>query len=283
MFSIRRDDYFIDTYNSISEVYNDLKDKKPRDGAEDSSESGSYGFTETYSLEEAFDLMIRGDEKIYKKITDAVKKIDITKILGNVIKKNSNYNDIVGYQANVPNYLKGIPTDMINVNPTRKSQKIINIIVNGSVSAMMDTEDIIKISSYYYLVIDLLEKSGYRCNVYVMSNFSEEDDGYILVRAKVDREPFNKYKMAFLLVNPSFHRRIGFKWIECCNCKGEPTDCGYGKPITDVDKIKDIFDKEMKCNFIVWSLQKDFQLKVEDIIERLKKDGIKIGDEINEK
>ena len=280
MLSIRKSDYLIDVYNSISEIYNDLKDKKPRPHAKNESDNRyEAGWAGSNSLEDAYNLMLHGDSKLYKKIKDAVKKIDITKILGNVIKRNTNYNDVVGFQVNVPNYLAGVPIDMINNHPTKKSQKIINIIVNTSVSAGIDSDDIIKAGAYYYTIIDLLEKAGYRCNVYVMASYRHDDEGYMVVRAKTDREPFNREKMAFLLAHPSFHRRVNFKWIECCPCKGEPTRSGYGTPITSEEHIKDVFDKELKSDFVVWSMQKDYKVSIGDLINRLKEKGIKIGDE----
>lgn len=270
----------IDIYNNISELYNDLKDKRPRPTARSESDDREQpDWAGSKSLEDAYQLMLHGDEELYRKIKNTVKKIDITKILGNVIKRNTNYNDVVGFQVNVPNFLAGVPIDMINNHPTRKSQKIINIIVNGSVSARISSDNIIKAGAYYYAIIDLLEKAGYRCNVYVMANYDHNDEGYMVVRAKTDREPFNREKMAFLLAHPSFHRRINFKWIECCPCDGEPTRSGYGTPVTDEDHIKKIFDKELKSDFIVWSLQKDYQVNIEEMIDRLKEKGIKIGED----
>ena len=277
MIHSRTRDYTFSCYTSISELYNDLNTKKRRPTADSESETGSKGFTGTKSLEEAWDLILHGDIELYKSIKDKAKAIDVTKILGNVIKRNSLYNSVVGFQANVHNYLLGLPEDMINHIPNRKSQKILNIVVNGSVSCGISTEDIEKAGAYYYIVIDLLEKSGYRCNVYVTCAFREGgDEGYLVLRAKTDREPFNREKMAFLLANPSFHRRINFKYIETCDCRSEPTHCGYGSPITEDEKIKKVIDKELNTDTIVWSIQKDYNVKVENIIERLEKQGIKL-------
>ena len=280
MLSLRRKNYILDCYSNISELYNDLKDKKRRRGSEKASESGDYHFTGTRSLEEAYKLMIYGDNELYKRIKDTVRSLNIEKILGNVIKKNTTYNSVVGFQPNVPNYLKGIPTDMIAEKQNKKSQKILNIVVNTTCSCGIDKDEIEKAGAYYYTIIDLLEKSGYRCNVYAMANYkTSEDEGYMLVKVKTDREPFNKEKTAFVLAHPSFQRRINFKWEECCDSKGEPTEYAYGKPITDNEKIKNVLNKELKANFIVWSIQEDYKVKIETLVNRLKEQGIKIGEE----
>ena len=274
----KRDGYIFECFSNISELYNGIKDRKKRYDAKEESNSDDYYFTKTHSLEESYDLMIHGDLELSKRINDEAKKIDISKILGNVVKRNSTYNSVVGYQVNVPNYLSGVPTDMIANLPKKTSQKVVNILVNTSVSCSVRASDIEKAGGYYYIVIDLLEKAGYRCNVYVLASYESYDDGYMIVRAKTDKEPFNKEKMAFLLAHPSFHRRINFKWMECVDCKGEPTRDGYGRPITDSEKIKNVVDKELKANFIIWNVQKDYKVKVEDILKNLEKDGIKIGE-----
>lgn len=280
MLSIRKNEYILDCYSDISDLYRDIKDKKRRKTARLASEERDYSFTHTYTLDEAYNLMIHGDSKLYKEIKDTVKSLNIDKILGNVVKKSSLYNSVVGFQPNVPNFLKGIPTDMIAEKQNKKSQKILNIVINTTCSCGVNASDITKAGAYYYTIIDLLEKSGYRCNVYSMANFhTYEDDGYMLLRIKTDREPFNKEKIAFVIAHPSFQRRINFKWMEGCNCKGEPTRESYGRPITDDNKIKLVLNKELKADFIVWSMQEDYKVKIERIIEKLKEQGIKIGEE----
>lgn len=278
MYRSKRDGYILECFSNVSELYNNLKDRKRRPGARTCSEESGSSFAGTSSLEEAYDLMIHGDKDLCKRINEKAKRLDISKILGNAIKRNTTYNSVVGYQVNVPNYLSGIPTDMIANIPTRKSQKIINIIVNASVSCGISTRDIEKAGSYYYIVIDLLEKAGYRCNVYSMVSYSHNDKGILLARVKTDKEPINREKMAFLLAHPSFHRRINFKWIECIDCDGDPTRSGYGTPLTDNKSIKTIIDKELKADFIVWSVQQDYKVSIEKIIENLEKQGIKIGE-----
>lgn len=279
MIEYKKDKILLDIYDNISEFYNWCKKTPRREAAYKKSENDNYSFTHTHSLEEAYELMIYGDEELYKQINDEKKKIDVDKILGNAIKGKKIKQDIVGYQVNVPSYLIGIPTNMINEEITKKSQKIINLVINTTVSCGKSTSEIIKCGIYYITIIDLLEKMGYRCNLYSMSNFECSGEiGMQLLKIKTDREPFNIKKLAFVLANPSFQRRIGFKWTESCNCDTEPTHCSYGRPFTDDDEIRKILKRFTKTDFISWSLQTDTEdgLSVEKLIEKLKKDGIKI-------
>ena len=281
MIEYKKEKNLLDIYDNISEFYNWCKNTPRRPDARCESEEANYSFTHTHSLEEAYDLMIYGDEELFKQIQAEKRKINVDKILGNAIRGKRIKQDIVGYQVNVPSYLVGIPTNMINEETTKKSQKIINLVVNTTVSAGQSTSDIIKCGIYYITIIDLLEKSGYRCNLYSMSNFSNSGEiAMQLLKIKTDREPFNIKKLAFVLANPSFQRRIGFKWTESCNCDTEPTHNAYGRPFTDDKKIKEILKDFTKTDFLSWSLQVDVEndLSIEKLVEKLENEGIKLGD-----
>ena len=278
----KKNKIFVDIFENISELYNWCKKTPRRRGANNCSEDSGYSFTRTHTLEEAYELMIYGDEELYNKIKQEKRKIDVDKILGNAIKGKRIKKDIVGYQVNVPDFLVGIPTNMINEENTKKSQKIINLVINLTVNCGVRSSDIINAGIYYITIIDLLEKSGYRCNLYAMANFQYDGEiGMQMVKIKTDREPFNIKKLGFVLAHPSFQRRINFKWEESCNCETEPTHGAYSKPFTNDKRIKEILKNFTKIDFISWSLQDDVSEKIdiEKIIKKLKKDGIKIGDE----
>lgn len=189
-------------------------------------------------------------------------------------------NDIVGFVPDVPAYLKGVPCNMINIEPKKTSQKIVNIAVDISVSAMIDKEEMKQAGILYLSVIDVLEKAGYRCNLYVLdSSTSCGKQFYCATRIKTDREPLNIKKMAFCLAHSGFFRRILFKWEETCDFSTleiEPTQHGYGQPYNDINEIKKVLKKHIKSDFLLWKLQQDYSLNIGDIIKRLEKDGIKL-------
>lgn len=284
MYQIKKERILINSFSNLSEYYNYLKNTPRRKGADDSSESNDRHFTGTDSLDEAYNLMLYGDEELFSEIASKKNKIDITKILGNKINRNTNFNDIVGFQADVPAFLKGVPTNMINQHPKKISQKVLNIFIDGACSCGMSKEKIQECGVIYASVIDMLEKIGYRCNVY-MTEFSTYNNYKYgsLVRIKTDREPFNLKKLAFPIAHTSFFRRLGFKWIESCDLDvraigSDPTQHGYGRPLDDNKEKKKILEQYLKIKAIVLSKQNSGKVSVESVIKELEREGIKIGD-----
>lgn len=273
----------IDVFPNISEYYNYCQKTPRRKDAYKASEEIDDDRTRwagTRTLEDAYELLVNGDEKLFKEISEKKNKIDITKVLGNKIGKNRPFNDVVGFQADVPSFLKGVPTNMVNQTPLKISQKILNIFIDGAVSCGVSPEKIKTAGVIYASVIDILEKRGYRCNLYVIE--SSEYNGwsyYSVVRIKTDREPFNLKKIAFPLANPAYFRRVGFKWIESCNIDTEPTHSGYGRPIDSKEAMKKTLEKNLKMNVILWRKNEKYDVNVENVLKNLKESGIDLEQE----
>jgi len=274
----------LNVFSNISEFYNFLQKTPRREGAGNSSEEeGNSSWRGTKNIKEAYNLLLSGDDNLYKKFQEQ-KDITVERMLGNTINKNQIKNDIVGFQPNVPNFLLGLPDNMINQEPKKISQKILNIVLCMSVSSGVSSSTLQNIGMKYTQVIDILEKSGYRVNLYIAHSGEYDDEKDIcLIRIKTDREPFNIKKCVFPIAHPSMFRRIMFRWIECCDVDNELTSGwgGYGRPINDKEYTKKIIDKNLKNNFIVWNFQNtDFKnVGVTKILEELKeKYGIKLGE-----
>lgn len=281
MLEIKKNNTLINVFPNISDYYNFCKNTPRRDHADTSSErKGDAGWAGTDTLEEAYKLLVNGDDELFKEIAAKKNKIDITKILGNKVGRNRPYNDVVGFQADVPSFLKGIPVSMINQHPVKISQKILNIFIDGAVSARVSASKIKEAGVVYASVIDILEKRGYRCNLYIIE--SSEYDGwyyYSIVRVKTDREPFNLKKLAFPIAHPAYFRRVGFKWIESCNIDVEPTHSGYGRPIDDKAKMKKTLEKYLKMNVILWRKNENYDVTMENVLKNLKDSGISLNEE----
>ena len=279
MLEIKKKDLLIDIFPSINELYKYCKNTPRRSTARKESEKTDdiewYG---TKNIEEAYNKFVYGDEELYKKILEQSKKIKIDKLLGNTYSRNRPFNDVVGFQADVPAYLKGIPKNMINTKPIRRSQKILNICLNFSVNAGVSAKRRQEAGIVYANVIDVLEKMGYRCNLYVVCCVEYLDEySYCVLKVKNDREPFNLKKLAFIFGNASYHRRIVFRWRESCNVDKDMTaDGGYGSTLTDKSIVKNQLEKYLKINLIVWNVQENYTVNVENVLENLKESGIKL-------
>lgn len=267
---------FMNIFDNVYELSQFLKkDRKP--GRDNSSETSSFEFSGTHSYEEALDLMMYGDEETLKSVIEEKTNLKINGTLGNVANKQQQKNDICGVVPNVPLYVIGCPKTMINITKDAPSHKIVNIFLSMDCSARIEKEDILKAGAKYLSVIDILEKKGYRCNLYagVTTEYSN-NRYYLMVRVKTDREPLNIKKICFTIANPSFLRRIYFRWCEVFDFKEDIT-CGYGHPL-DTKYAKKDLEKELKDNYITWLYQKDDTLTcdIQTVFERLKENGIDI-------
>lgn len=278
MLEIKKRNLLINVFNDISDLHDFINNTPRRIGAQNESRENRNSFCGGISYDEAIDIMRYGDENLFKKILDKKKKADISKILGQSIKKRRQNNDIVGFTANVPAYLSGNPMSMINRNNPHETHKILNICLNADVSAFVSSDDVQRSGVVYINVIDILEKMNYRCNLYVTYSVNTRGGEriYFLTRIKTDREPLNIKKMAFPIAHVGMFRRIGFKWIESCNCNSEPTHNGYGSPISDWEETKRVLDKELKNNFVVLNYQDSKDVSIEGAIKCLKEQGLKL-------
>lgn len=258
-------------FDSVNEYINYLEDTPRLLDRDKSSETGDYHFTGTKSLKEALDLCKYGDEELGTYVYNQVLKIDN---IDTVNKNRQAYiNDIVGFTPNVPNYVMGIPTNMIRDNRTIIKSKIINIYINLSAHAGTSSDSIKKNAAKYVAAINKLEQEGYRCNVYAgnCADTWSDDEYCVIVKVKGDREPLNLTKMAFPLCHPSMLRRLAFKWIETIpiNFGG-----GYGRPVDDDRQVKKLVKKVLGDRHITVLSIGHNKGNVDDVVELLKERGM---------
>lgn len=280
MYSIRKNNILLDVFNNINdyvEYIDSPKNNKP--SRENASQTENKNFTGTSSYEEARDLLQFGDEKTLDEIKKIQRELKIDKLLGNNINKKKSYMDVVGYQPCVPLFLNGVPNCMISDEKTKTDFKILNLYLNFCVSARVRTNDLQKAGAIHAMMIDLLEKKGYRINLYIGEVSTCYGETIMnCVKVKTDREPLNLKKLAFAIANPSMLRRIGFKYTEVCESNTDFTNNGYGTPVEDEKRIKDILSDRFKTEFMVFSYQNighDFNIK--DMIKKIEKKGIHLN------
>lgn len=278
MQEVHKNSCYINVFENITELSNYITKRKRKPGrSNDSENTGDFHFYGTNSFEESIELLKYGDEELYKKVLEEKNNIKIDKMLGNSRKRQTYENNVYGCVPNVPAYLKGNPVNMINNVKNVPSHKIINIFLNIRVSAFVDIEDVIKIGTKYLSIIDLLEKNGYRCNLYSgVANSGHSEYSYMLVKVKTDKEPLNLKKICFTIANASMQRRIKFKWMEVNDSREDMTNHGYGRPDNE-SHTKDVLKQHLKEEFIIWTYERDNNSKtVEEIINNLKNYGINL-------
>ena len=229
-----------------------------------SSIEGSYEFTKTISLNEALDLFLHGDVELTKQLTDKLHNININKNK-NTVKQNF---DIVGFQASVPRYLQGIPTNMINNKIVQKQTKIITIYKSISYPGIFTTNKIIENSLKALQIVQQLEAQGYRVNLNVLIGTHTSNQNIIaVVRIKSANERMAISKMAFCLAHPSMLRRLYFRYIETSPIITDTSfKYGYGMAIDEVvlEHVLKLYNRTTKVIYLPKTIE-----NIENFIKNL--------------
>ena len=201
-----------------------------------SSVKGTQSFTQTKSYEEATDLFKNGWDSMAQNITHQLN-----------VKKNQTLDthvqkvmfDVVGFQASVPRYLQGIPTNMVNKKLVPIKQKIITLNKDISYNAMTSTQDIIDASIQTLQLIKKIEAQGIRVNLnLIFGSEAGKNTEVVKIRLKSANERLNISKLAFPLVHPSMLRRLIFRYIEVAPTVTKGFRWGYGHPL-DGSQLKE--------------------------------------------
>ena len=233
-------------FNSLSEVakFNREAERTSFYGEfhiSDEVSSNKDRFTGTHSYEEAEDLLLHGWDEMAKELTE---KLGNIKANSNKYKNKTIYN-VSGYQACVPRYLQGIPTNMISNKRIVTKQKVLNITKDFGYSRKVSSRTIKEESIKVLKLINQLELQGYRCNVDIcFVNKHNRGNTYdcISIRIKNASQKMNIKKMAFPLVHPSMFRRIMFGLMERLpECENYGYGYGY---CTKYDETKHLFKDE---------------------------------------
>lgn len=205
----------LDTFESLEE-YIRVIGSRPKNKVmqyKDKSVIGDKYFTGTNSYEEATELALKG----YK---DGLKAIISNTERRFSHRENANRRrtslSVQGYAPHVANAIIGLPKSMISTTTTAPSKdKVLTICYLCSVSHHIEAKTLNKAGENLLNAIRILELSGYRVGLYVMVS-QTEDDEYLcnLVKIKDYKQQQNPLKMAYPLVNASYFRRHGFRWIE---------------------------------------------------------------------
>lgn len=121
-----------------------------------------------------------------------------------------------GYQAIVPLWLNGCPNNMMNRKMEVKKQKVLTIVKSVGFRADASAEQIEEESIKTLVLVNMLEKKGYRVNLYTLNGFriGWGRPYFVRVKIKAANERLNISKLAFPLVHPSMLRRLNFKFRE---------------------------------------------------------------------
>ena len=181
----------------------------------------------TQDFNEALDLLHKGWCPEAKQLSE---KVPI-KTTQSSLQSQRPTHSVVGYQASVPRYLQGIPTNMITSKPVTNKQKIITLYKSLSYASRISTSEIEREGIKALQIIQALEGKGYRVklNMIWLSRKTREI-ATLSLTVKKPQDRLSLIKMAFPLVHPSMLRRICLAWMERNPHLRENFTQGYGRP-----------------------------------------------------
>lgn len=242
-------------YDSLSEFY-DYICKTPFNQAfcwsKHASVTGSKSFTKTESFEEATELFKNGWSDMAGNL---VQKLKVIESKSQPMMKPRNKLDVCGYQAVVPLYLQGVPTNMVNKKMVPVKQKVITLNKSIGYHFGVSADQIIDESIKAMMIVKKLEAQGYRCNLNIVLGSTagwgvNEKQFIIKIRLKSANEKLNISKLAFPLVHPSMLRRLFLRFIEVYPHVTKNFVNGYGHPATS-NELREVFkDEYLLPNFI---------------------------------
>jgi hypothetical protein len=204
------------------------------------------GWAGTKDFPEALDLLKNGwsdmSKKLEQKLKIAAKEIGPKKV-------NKMSYDVAGFQASVPRYLQGIPTNMVNKKTIVQKQKVITLVKNVGYNAMVSAEEIIESSIKAFQIVKAIEEKGVRVNLDICwSSETSSERVFYRVRLKSAAERLNISKMAFPMVNPGMLRRLFFRMLEVDpQLTSKSFTGGYGKSLTHTDDIQPMLKASEYC------------------------------------
>lgn len=190
-------------------------------------------FHDFETFDSALDSLKYGTDKYFDSFNYKLKKVDDYIKKYAILNKITYKNDVVGFAPIVPNAIIGNPINMINQKKRERVIPTATIVFEKAITSMYKSEDMVSFATIIFSLIQILEQKGIRCQIYVSSLFSYEDEifGY-KIKVKNYMQPLNLYKMQFPIISSDMFRRIGFRLLETCSdLKDSGWEYGYGKTL----------------------------------------------------
>jgi len=212
-------------------------------------------FTGTKDFESATKLLLEGDRQSADEVLRQVTAIK--RQVGKETQRQRVGTGVVGFAPNVPNYLAGVPRNMITATPNKRKEKIINLVYNIGCPYSVDKETLKKAVINLAGAIVALEAGGARVNVFANWTVWDSKRGggkhytSLFVRVKNASQPLDCLKMIYPLGHPSMLRRHAFRWIETTKEVPECFSHGYGSQVEPHQVGRLCADAGVKCDRVL--------------------------------
>lgn len=149
---------------------------------------------------------------------------------------------VCGCLPNVPNYLRGVPTQMYQIKSNSRKKPVIDIYVEATIYDGINESKLAKKCAALANAIAAVELAGYRINLYAVCACKNSYNSCgVCVNIKQADAPLNLLNIAFPLTNKAFCRAVFLRWVDVnVNHTIHSSSSNYGHMV-GVDRIKDLF------------------------------------------
>ena len=228
-------------YESVAELYNALRNAEPLKVWKESRELLPKTISDEAckkfagcTFNEAFELLDKGDAK----------RATMIKAEGEILNEAQGGTmpkievGVYGCIPSVPNYLRGVPTNMMRVVREPRHNPIIDVYVDTGISYNIKCKQAASAAAKIANVITAVEMSGVRVNLYAVFGARDNEDAVgFAVKVKEASSPLNLLNIAFPMCNPAFCRVVSLHWQDC---NSEYVWHGHGN-LMSAKKIADTF------------------------------------------
>lgn len=248
-------------YNSIGEFVAHLDKGVQQAKYDDSQTKGDAYWYGTASYKEANDTLLFGDKDNAEKIMKSSEYKEACRVINAQRAKREVFTSVAGFAPHVPNYICGVPNQMLRTRNVQAKKKTITLAIACSVECGIDASEMRKASENLALAISKIEASGTRVQVFAGCGFtskymrqSDTEAGDTLaawVKIKDYQQQLDLLRMIYPLGNPSFFRRHMFRLMEITPGLNDSMRRGYGYQMNDSELRRDLNRAGIKADAVI--------------------------------
>jgi len=247
---------WLEEYDSLAECL-DYAGTNPTPKSSNRSGGGDWG-GKTASLQDAVNLGHQGYDEIRPQVEKLFTELE-SQLASRIESAFQTRYDFTGSVVDIGKFLTGEPECMIDFvpEPAERMGRVVRIIVNGSASARISPDDIIRRGVTVCALVDSVHKLGMGVEVY--AEFPTNTEGVndrkgkvhsTLVKLHDSQQMLDINNLMFALCHPSMLRRISFSCLEMSEweCAKQVINACYGYPhaLESADRV----GADVKCELL---------------------------------
>ena len=205
----------------------------------------------TKNYEEADNLLKNGDGNLTRKILSSYNRV--TKVSSKSMRDRI-VCDVVGFTPHVPNYIAGVPMNMVNKKRVAVPTPTMTIVWSRAADWTIDSDKLAEVSALVLAAVNEIQRGKVRVNLYcgtlIKSRYRKEKikaAGWIF-KLKDANKPLDVRRCAYPMAHTSMLRRHFFHKMECDPNVHNENQWNYGYVLEGDDKKRAYRETIKQCH-----------------------------------